>query len=128
MALTTNGCWLSKCFKNICITQLGSSWKFHFAMKLCHVKSISWLFWWTLLFNGWNKDIDGWNIACIFNYTSTLIIITYTLPTYYLPTYLLIITYTLRTCYLLTNVTYTYILHTYLPTYLGTYRLLTYIT
>jgi hypothetical protein len=51
---------------------------------------------------------------------STLIIITYTLPKYYLPTYLLIITYTLCTCYLLTIVTYTYILHTYLPRYLQT--------
>jgi len=51
---------------------------------------------------------------------STLIIITYTLPIYYLPTYVFIITYTLRTCYLLTIVIYTYISHTYLPTYLQT--------
>ncbi len=97
-----------------------SIWEFHFAMTLCHVKSIVWLFWWTLFLNGWKNDIDAWNIACIFNCTSTLIIIAYTLPTYYLPTYILIITYTLRTCYLLTIVTYTYILHTYLSRYLQT--------
>jgi hypothetical protein len=66
------------------------------------------------------KDIDEWNIACIFNYTSNLIIITFALPTYYLPTYLFIITYTLRTCYLFIIVTYIYILHTYLPKYLQT--------
>jgi hypothetical protein len=39
-----------------------------------------------LFLNGWMKVIDGWNIACIFNYTSILFIIIYTLPTYYLPT------------------------------------------
>jgi hypothetical protein len=44
-----------------------------------------------LFFNGWKKDIDGWNIACIFKCTLTLIIITYTLPTYYLLTYLFIL-------------------------------------
>ncbi len=91
-----------------------SSWEFHFAMTLCHVKSIAWLFWWTLFLNGWKKDINGWNIACIFNWTLTLIIIIYTLPTYYLPTYVLIITYNLCTCYLFIIVTYTYNLS---PTY-----------
>ncbi len=125
MALSTNGCWLSKYLIYIYITQLRNSWKFHFAMTLCHVKSIAWLFWWTLFLNEWKKDINGWNIACIFNCTSILIIIVYPLPTYYLPTHQLIIIYTLCTCYLFTIVAYTYILHT---TYLGTYRLLTYIT
>jgi hypothetical protein len=88
---------------------LKSSWEFHFAMTLCHVKSIARLFWWTLLLNGQKKDIDGWNITYIFNYTSTLIIITYILPTYYLPTYVLIIIDTLCTCYLFIFVTYIYI-------------------
>jgi len=65
----------------IYITQLKSNWEFHFAMTLCHVKSIVWLFWWTLFLNEWKKDIDGWNITCIFNCISALIIITYNLPT-----------------------------------------------
>jgi hypothetical protein len=72
------------------------------------------------LFEWMKKDIDGWNITCIFNCTSTLIIITYTIPTYYLPICLIIIIFTLCTCDLLTIVTYTYILHTYLPRYLHT--------
>jgi hypothetical protein len=96
------------------------SWKFHFAMTLCHVKSIVWLFWWTFFW----MDEKMILMDEILHYISTLIIITYTLPTYYLPTYPLIITYTLRTCCthhtytLLTIVTYTYILHIYPPRYL----------
>jgi hypothetical protein len=89
-----------------------SNWKFHFAMTLCHVNSIALLFWQTLFLNEWKKDIDGWNIACIFNCTLTLIIITYTLPTYYLPTY-----HYLHPMYMLPTYYYNLYLHiTYLPT------------
>jgi hypothetical protein len=55
---------------------------------------------------------------------ATLIIITYILPTYYLPIY-----HYLHPMYMLPTYYCNLYLHiTYLPTYLGTYALLTYIT
>jgi hypothetical protein len=117
MTLAINGCWPSKYFLNKIKPSRGvvenSTLPWHCVMssQLLDYSSGP-CFWMDEKKYWWMKYYMHFQLY--FN----LIIITYTLPTYYLPTYLLIITYTLHTCYLFAIVTCTYILHTYLPRYL----------
>jgi hypothetical protein len=88
------------------ITQLKSSWEFHFAMTSCHVKSIAWLFWWTLFLNEWYWWIKYcMHFQLYFNFNHH-----YLYPTHILPTHLPITT-------LIIYVINTHLTYKVLPTY-----------
>jgi hypothetical protein len=99
---------------NIYITQLKSSWKFHFAMTLCHVKSIAWLFWWTFFWMDekgywWMKYYMHFQLYFNFNYH-------YLYPTHILPTHIPYYHYS-HLMYMLSTYYCNLYLHiTYLPT------------